>query len=86
MQRQMERPRLDEGFAAVCVIRSFDAANELIRRLTPVGILKFLRTGHLMNLGAATEDDFLVSFNHSTHSPYVVITEKVDGANVGFSL
>ncbi|CAF1450027.1 unnamed protein product [Adineta ricciae] len=86
MQRQMERPRLDEGFAAICVIRSFDAANELIRRLTPVGILKFLRTGHLMNLGAATEDDFLVSFNQSTHSPYVVITEKVDGANMGFSL
>jgi len=41
MQRMLERPRLDEGFAAVCIIRSFDAANELIRRLTPMGILKF---------------------------------------------
>ncbi|UJR27839.1 hypothetical protein I4U23_009105 [Adineta vaga] len=86
MLRQMERPRLDEGFTAVCIVRSFDAANELIRRLTPVGILKFLRTGHLMNLGAATSDDFLVSFNQATHAPYVIITEKVDGANMGFSL
>jgi atypical dual specificity phosphatase len=35
MQRQMERPSLNERFVAVCIIRSFDAANELIRRLTP---------------------------------------------------
>jgi atypical dual specificity phosphatase len=86
MQRQMEKPRLNEGFVAVCIVRSFDAANELIKKLTPLGILKFLRTGHLMNLGAATSDDFLVSFNHTTHAPYVIITEKVDGANMGFSL
>lgn len=41
MQRMLERPKLDEGFTAVCIVRSFDAANELIRRLTPIGILKF---------------------------------------------
>ncbi|CAF4344521.1 unnamed protein product, partial [Adineta steineri] len=86
MQRQMERPRLDEGFVAICIIRSFYAANQLIKRLTPVNILKFLRTGHLMNLGAATADDFVVSFRQTTEAPYVVITEKVDGANMGFSL
>ena len=86
MQRQMERPRLDEGFVAVCCIRSFDAANDLIRRLTPIHILKFVRTGHLMNLGAATDDDFLVSFNSTNHTPNVIITEKVDGANMGFTL
>ncbi|CAF3954093.1 unnamed protein product [Rotaria sordida] len=86
VQRQMARPRLDEGFIAICIIRSFDAANQLIKRLTPIGVLKFLRTGHLMNLGAATKDDFLVSFNQTNDRPYVVITEKVDGANMGFSL
>jgi atypical dual specificity phosphatase len=86
VQKQMERPRLDEGFTAICIIRSFDAANELIKRLTPIRILKFLRTGHLMNLGAATSDDFLVSFRQTTDAPYVIITEKVDGANMGFSL
>ena len=86
VQRQLEKPRLDEGFVAICIVRSFDAANQLIRRLTPIGILKFLRTGHIMNLGAATDDDFLVSFNQTNHAPYVVITEKVDGANMGFSL
>ena len=86
MQRQMERPTLTEGFVAICIVRSFDAANELIKRLTPVGILKFLRTGHLINLGGATADDFLVSFNQTDHTPYVIITEKVDGANMGFSL
>ena len=86
MQKQMQQPRLDEGFTAVCTVRSMDAANALIKRLTPVGILKFLRTGHIMNLGAATADDFLVSFNDSDHAPHVVITEKVDGANMGFSL
>ncbi|CAF1343775.1 unnamed protein product [Didymodactylos carnosus] len=86
MAEQMERPTLEEGFVAVCTVRSFDAVTELIRRLTPLGIQKFLRTGHLINLGAATSDDFLVPLGDSTHSPYVVITEKVDGANMGFSL
>ncbi|CAF4567852.1 unnamed protein product [Rotaria sp. Silwood1] len=86
MHKQTEKPKLDEGFVAICTIRSFDAANDLIKRLTPLGILKFLRTGHIMNLGAATADDFLVSFNQTNHTPYVVITEKVDGANMGFSL
>lgn len=86
IQKQIDRPKLDEGFAAVCTIRSFDAANQLISQLAPIKILKFLRTGHLMNLGAATDDDILVSFNQTNHTPHVVITEKVDGANMGFSL
>ncbi|CAF3133270.1 unnamed protein product [Rotaria socialis] len=86
MHRQMERPKLNEGFVAICIVRSFYAADDLIRRLAPIRILKFLRTGHLVNLGAATADDFLVSFNQSNHTPHVIITEKVDGANMGFSL
>lgn len=87
MQRMMERPTLNEGFAAVCIVQSFDAANELIKRLTPVGILKFLRTPHLINLGAATDDDIIVPSRHTTAElSHVIITEKVDGANMGFSL
>jgi len=84
MRRRMQRPRLAEGFAGVCRVRSFDAANELIGRLTPVGICKFVRTGHLINLGAATSDDIVLKATSSDHD--VVITEKVDGANLGFSL
>lgn len=86
MKRQLQRPGLDEGFVAICTVRSFDAANQLITRLTPIGILKFLRTGHLINLGAASDDDIIISFNETNHGSNVVITEKVDGANMGFSL
>ena len=90
MQETQVKPTLEEGFAAIITLRSFAAADELIRVLSlPVNLLKFPRTSHLINLGAATEDDIIWSLptlTTRTSDSEVNITEKVDGANMGFSL
>ncbi|ESK89353.1 dna ligase iii [Moniliophthora roreri MCA 2997] len=89
MQKVFVRPVLKEGFRTIITVRSFAAAMELVTRLSPpVNIYKFPRTPHIINLGAATEDDLVSepSFMPSNTNDYVVITEKVDGANMGFSL
>ncbi|QRW05852.1 ATP-dependent DNA ligase [Ceratobasidium sp. AG-Ba] len=92
MQRSFQSPLgswKSEGFEGVAHITSFEAAMELCRLLSPAGLLKFPRTPHLLNLGAATDDDILA--RPDTPPPVregdrVVITEKIDGANLGFSL
>ncbi|KAH6911163.1 ATP dependent DNA ligase [Coprinopsis sp. MPI-PUGE-AT-0042] len=89
MEKMFARPTTSEGFKAVAIIRSFQAAQELVRHLSPsVGIFKFPRTPHLINLGAATDDDEHVQLAIDTTkgNTRVVVTEKVDGANMGFSL
>lgn len=92
MHKQFVRPTLAEGFTTVIIIRSFAAAEEFVSRISPpVVLFKFPRTPHLLNLGAATDDDLVQStlpFTSTVASPStrVVITEKVDGANMGFSL
>jgi len=74
-------------------VRSFEACMELVALLSPpLTLFKFPRTAHLLNLGATTEDDlaqptsaaFLVS--SFTPESQIVITEKIDGANLGISL
>ncbi|KIK56345.1 hypothetical protein GYMLUDRAFT_47114 [Collybiopsis luxurians FD-317 M1] len=84
------RPSLKEGFKAIIIIRSFKAARDLISRLSPpIVIYKFPRTGHLLDLGAATSDDIILppsSALSMSFSGHVIVTEKVDGANMGFSL
>ncbi len=97
MVKAFVQPALEEGFSAIIRIRSFAAAGELVERLSPpVGLFKFPRTKHLINLGAASSDDLVSAID--TFSPsdiggteesqgqVIVITEKVDGANMGFSL
>ncbi|KAG7094138.1 hypothetical protein E1B28_007750 [Marasmius oreades] len=93
MHKTFVRPMLGEGFKAVVVVKSFEAAKELVGRLVPpVNIYKFPRTEHIINLGAATEDDLISATNSMAILPKadektrIVITEKVDGANMGFSL
>ncbi|PPQ79414.1 hypothetical protein CVT25_002684 [Psilocybe cyanescens] len=89
MQKIFVKPTLKEGFKAIITVRSFAAAAEAVLRLsTPVSILKFPRTPHLINLGAATSDDVHtdVSAFANVVSGHAVITEKIDGANMGFSL
>lgn len=89
MEKMFVRPTLAEGFQVVAIIRSFQAAQEFVRHLSPsVGIFKFPRTPHLINLGAATDDDEHVhlAIDTTQTNTRVVITEKVDGANMGFSL
>lgn len=86
MKRLMSKPTLREKFRAVITIPSFDAARQAVKLLggTPP-LVKFPRTQHLINLGAATRDDLIsnqVDLNHSV----VVLEEKIDGANMGISL
>lgn len=47
-------------------------------------LLKFPRTPHLLNLGAATEDDQVFS-DFDIRGP-LTVEEKIDGANLGISL
>lgn len=89
MRRIFVRPTLDEGFSAVVTIRSFAAAEEFVARISPpVTVFKFPRTPHLLDLGGATDDDIVSPSFPVVMDPRVnvVITEKVDGANMGFSL
>ncbi|KAF4604635.1 hypothetical protein EYR40_003409 [Pleurotus pulmonarius] len=89
MRKMLVPPSLKEGFKAIAIVRSFAAADQLVRRLSPpVTIIKFPRTPHLLNLGAATDDDVHVDVATLSVTPdaHVVITEKIDGANMGFSL
>ncbi|KAH9854431.1 ATP dependent DNA ligase [Lenzites betulinus] len=88
MYDAFSQPTLEEGFITIATIRSFTAAEDLVARLSPeVGLLKFPRTPHLLDLGSATNDDLV-----ATDMPVMragdsaLLTEKVDGANMGFSL
>jgi len=75
-------------------VRSFEACVELVALLSPpLTLFKFPRTAHLLNLGAATEDDIVHPTSSSVFSAasltpksQIVITEKIDGANLGISL
>ncbi|KAF9478075.1 ATP dependent DNA ligase [Pholiota conissans] len=88
MQKVFVRPTLQEGFKAIVVVRSIAAAQDAILRLsTPLSILKFPRTPHLIDVGAATSDDVHVDVaSFASAQDHVIITEKIDGANMGFSL
>ncbi|RXW23063.1 hypothetical protein EST38_g2786 [Candolleomyces aberdarensis] len=88
MAKQLDRPMLKEGFKTIVIIRSFEAAQALVASLSPpIGIFKFPRTPHLLDLGAATDDDVRVDLGSiSAFQGHIVITEKIDGANMGLSL
>ncbi|KAF7965381.1 hypothetical protein HWV62_44093, partial [Athelia sp. TMB] len=86
MEKAFVKPNLGEGFRAVVTIQSFSASQELARRISPpVNLYKYPRTPHLLDLGAATDDD-IVADSPAATSGHVVITEKLDGANMGISL
>ncbi|TEB38527.1 ATP dependent DNA ligase [Coprinellus micaceus] len=88
MSNTFDRPSLGEGFKAIVTIRSFQAAQEFVAWLSPpVTISKFPRTPHLLDLGAATDDDVRADASAlAAIQGHVVITEKIDGANMGLSL
>ncbi|KAF7337757.1 ATP dependent DNA ligase [Mycena sanguinolenta] len=87
MHKVFVAPTLKEGFKAIVHVKSFAAAEELVLRLSPpVGVYKFPRTPHLINLGAATDDDVFADVSTLAGAGRVVVTEKVDGANMGFWL
>lgn len=86
MDRDMQPPTMDEGFAGIVTISSFFAARKAIDLFSnPPVIVKFPRTPHLLNLGAKTDDD-LVLPAFTTLTGNLVIEEKIDGANMGISL
>ena len=81
-----------EGYQGIAVVRSFEACMELAALLSPpLTLFKFPWTAHLLNLGAATEDDLVQptssAFPASSFTPesQIVVTEKIDGANLGVS-
>ncbi|KDQ62876.1 hypothetical protein JAAARDRAFT_28848 [Jaapia argillacea MUCL 33604] len=88
MDKMFVRPSLKEGFKAIIIVRSFSAAQDLVLRLSPpVTLFKFPRTSHILNLGAASDDDLVETGPIAPITTgHVVITEKVDGANMGFQL
>ncbi|KAL4094594.1 hypothetical protein PRIC1_010252 [Phytophthora ramorum] len=86
-----EFPQLSEGFQTIVRVTSVEAALELVDLLSPpLPLLKFPRTTHLLNLGAATSDDLISDIDSFSVSAdeitTIVITEKLDGANMGLSL
>lgn len=86
---QFQPPTMREGVTGIAVIRSFAACQELVRLLSPpIELFKFPRTAHLINLGAASDDDIHHNLSGTNLAPgsKVIITEKVDGANLGISL
>lgn len=95
-------PELSEGFHSVVRISSVDAALALVDMLsTPLPLMKFPRTPHLIDLGGATEDDIVSIRDNGSgdgsetaawpewlvpSGTAIVVTEKLDGANLGISL
>lgn len=87
MERAMSRPQMSEGFAAVLTVDSQAAAWEAVQLIGGnMKILKFPSTAHLINLGASTPDDLVREDVFSSKSGHFTVEEKVDGANMGFSL
>lgn len=85
MAKLLARPTITEGFGSVLTVASFSAAREAVYLLGgPAGIVKFPRTPHLIDLGATTSDDIVLSTQEMTGN--LTVEEKIDGANMGFSL
>lgn len=86
VDRVLDVPDPDtEAFDQLLIISSFESAKQALVALTPpLPLLKFPRTPHLLNLGAATEDDQVLS-DLDIRGP-LTMEEKIDGANLGISL
>jgi len=83
---QMQPPSIDEGFTAILTITSFAASRDAVQLIAKdPPLLKFPRTPHLLDLGATTSDDLVLN-DFQTLSGNLTIEEKIDGANMGFSL
>ncbi|CAD2220857.1 dual specificity phosphatase [Angomonas deanei] len=88
-----------EGFCQVLTLSSEEAVQHAVTTVwgmppleapaldTPT-IVKFPRTRHLINLGAATRDDLVLDrhdLDHFLRTP-IYVEEKIDGANFGISI
>ncbi|RPA94111.1 hypothetical protein L873DRAFT_1702730 [Choiromyces venosus 120613-1] len=91
MQAAMQTPTLAEGYSGIARVTCIPAARELADKLfKPLSMKKFPRTRHLLNLGSATRDDLIIPETdlpkYFSRSSTTTIEEKIDGANLGFSL
>lgn len=93
--QEFTAPELAEGFATIVRLTSLQAARDLAEMLAPpIGLLRFPRTSHVINLGAATADDLVMADMPTSllggasgeNADVIVVTEKIDGANLGISL
>lgn len=85
----LQPPGLNEGFTGIMRIKCIANAVELANRwFGEVPMRKFIRTKHLLDLGSATRDDLVLDSSdlEERFQRMVVVEEKVDGANLGFSL
>lgn len=96
---KLETPELSEGFNRIITINSLEESNDLMEKwgltkpelsiiIDEQFIIKFPRTKHLANLGSATRDDLLMSQEEVNQflNKEIYIEEKIDGANLGFSI
>ena len=87
MRNVFVRPTLQEGFKAIVTIRSFAASQELVLLLSPpITLYKYPRTPHIIDLGAATDDDIVSNSSIPLVNGHVVITEKVHHCSLHLSL
>ena len=99
MARILVAPSAAEGWDEVVVVDSFEASDALLRRwgaapakAAPAGLFKFPRTHHVLDAGGTgvSRDDLLLGGADVARfvdgRSEVIAEEKVDGANLGFSL
>lgn len=92
----LEPPTLSEDFDKIIQINDDNDVIKLLNSLdiplieitNKEHIYKFPRTRHLLNLGAASRDDLILSKNESLNylNKHIYIEEKIDGANLGISI
>ncbi|KAI9350718.1 hypothetical protein BDR26DRAFT_506719 [Obelidium mucronatum] len=89
-----------KGFQAIYTVSSFSDSISLLNHFgvklssendVPTGFVKYPRTRHLFDLGAASRDDLILDdlsrfINNTDPNLTVAIEEKIDGANMGFRL
>jgi len=93
-----EEPSKDEGFSSIVYLEDQDDVREYLKswkcmkisidNSLDIHIHKFPRTAHLFNIGGATVDDRMVNKDEYDYfmNNEVQLTEKVDGAQMGFSI
>lgn len=90
----LEEPNISEGFEKIISLTTNEEINQLLTDWeVPLpefidednDIIKFPRTKHLVNLGAATRDDLILNKNHIINfiNKEIYVEEKIDGANLG---
>lgn len=94
LEKKIQQPEICEGFCKIEKINDDDNLITLLKKfgilyqsdyLTQFGLKKFVRTKHIINLGAQGRDDLIYAGKEledfMKHT--MTIEEKIDGANLG---